>query len=261
MITSATAAVRGTAQKHLRSYNILLAEDDMITANAIIRFLEEFNMNVTHARDGEEALQFCKVESYDLIISDFEMPKKSGLEMLRQIKADLPSQKIIFLTAYSRKDILSDALRNGADAYYLKPIDLTRLMNETLSILQVNADRLISRAHFPLRIEQGKSQLAHTAIDFSGCPGNVRLIDMIIGRLPNRTTDRSIISLRFDEKFGIHKDALQLIANLVEDLVSLLHVEPADIDLGGEFFRDLHLNRSNAPGRLSQCRIMRDNAM
>jgi CheY-like chemotaxis protein len=240
----------------LRSYSILLAEDDLLTANAICHFLEEFNINVTHARDGEEALRLYALRPYDLVISDFEMPKKNGLEMLEQIKTVLPSQKIIFLTAYSQQEILFHALDKGVAGYYLKPIDLKRLMNEILNILHIQTEGVISRAHYPLKIKTGTVKLQHAAIEFTGCPGNIRLIDLIVSKLPDPNHERIIISLRFDEKFAVHKDSLQLISNLVDDLVALLHIEPCDIDLGGEYFRKLTLNRNNTRGRLLQCRMI-----
>jgi CheY-like chemotaxis protein len=255
-MTTAQIARSQPAPQHLKSYNILLAEDDMLTADSIRRFLEEFNINVTHARDGDEALQFYAQRPYDLVISDFEMPKTNGLELLQRIKDVLPSQKIIFLTAYSQRDILFNALDTGAAAYYLKPIDLKRLMVEIMRILDVDAQGMISRAHYPLHIQTGSVKLQHTAIDFLGCPGNVRLIDLIIGRLPSRDYERIIVSLRFDEKFALHKDSLQLIANLVDDLISLLHIDPCDIDLGGEYFKDMSSRRANAPGKLPRCRIL-----
>jgi CheY-like chemotaxis protein len=256
MTTAQPGRSRPSQPQHLKNYNILLAEDDMLTADSIRRFLEEFNINVTHARDGDEALRLYGTQPYDLVISDFEMPKKNGLELLQHIKGTTPSQKIIFLTAFSQKEILFNALDSGAAAYYLKPIDLKRLMNEIMTLLEVKTEGLVSRAHYPLRIQTGSVRLQHTAIEFSGCPGNVRLIDLIIGRLPSRDYDRIIVSLRFDEKFGLHKDSLQMIANLVDDLINLLHIEPSDIDLSGEYFAKPGLHRADAPGKLPRCRML-----
>lgn len=256
MITATDIHFRKHELPDLRSYNILLAEDDMLTAQSIIRFLEEFNINVTHARDGEEALRLYARQPFDLVISDFEMPKKNGLEILRQIKGILPSQKVIFLTAYSQKQILFNALDNGVAAYYLKPIDLKRLMNEISTILEVRSEGFISRAHYPLAIQTASVKLFHAAIEFSGCPGNLRLIDLIMGRLPNDDYDRILISLRFDEKFALHKDSLQQIANLVDDLIQLLHIKPCDIDLGGKYFRTVSIEQATAPGRLAECRLL-----
>ncbi len=256
MITATDTLSRRYDLPALRSYNILLAEDDILTAQSIIRFLEEFNINVTHARDGEEALQLYAQQSYDLVISDFEMPKKNGLEILQQIKGILPSQKVIFLTAYSQEEILANALHNGVTGYYLKPINLKRLLTEISTILEVRSEGFVSRAHYPLSIQTAAVKLHHTAIAFSGCPGNVRLIDLIIGRLPGPDYERIIISLRFDEKFALQKDSLQLIANLVDDLVNLLHIEPCDIDIGGEYFRTLGIKQAAVPGKLAKCRML-----
>src|SRR5688572_10487762 len=210
----------------LRSYDILLAEDDMLTGDSIKQFLEGFNLNVTHARDGDEAVWLYSKQPYDLVISDFEMPKVNGLEFLRRIKTLSPSQKVIFLTAHSQKEILGEALGSGVAAYYLKPVDLKRLAGEIAKILGLKPEEIVSRVHFPLKVSTGSVNLQHTAIEFSGCPENIRLIDLIISRLPPRSDGRTIISLRFDEKFALQRESLQMIANLVDDIISMLHIEP-----------------------------------
>ncbi len=105
--------------------NVLIAEDQGMILGALAALLElEAEIQVTfQARDGSEALAYLKQEStdpVDIILTDIEMPKMSGLELAAQIKQRELKTKVIILTTFSRAGYLRRAMDAGVKGYILK---------------------------------------------------------------------------------------------------------------------------------------------
>jgi two-component system response regulator (stage 0 sporulation protein F) len=84
---------------------------------------------------GEEALdQLCTMEQPPevmFILSDINMPGMNGLELLQAVKRDFPAIRVSMITAYSDQ-YYDAAMKYGADSYYTKPLDFSRLKKELL---------------------------------------------------------------------------------------------------------------------------------
>ncbi len=125
--------------------NILLVEDNPGDVRLIVETLKEgkkeYNINI--AKDGEEALNylmkkgdFAGVSKPDIIMLDLKLPKKGGLEVLKEIKNndDLKSIPVIVLTSSASEDDITSAYANHANCYITKPIDLDRFVVTIQSI-------------------------------------------------------------------------------------------------------------------------------
>jgi two-component system chemotaxis sensor kinase CheA len=109
---------RGTAAKKA----ILLAEDS-ITARVLLRnILEGAGYRVNTAVDGMEAWSMLKLESFDLLVSDVEMPRMNGFELTQRIRADkkLADLPVVLVTALESREDLERGVDVGANAYILK---------------------------------------------------------------------------------------------------------------------------------------------
>lgn len=119
----------------LKSLNILYVEDDEEIRFRIKGILERIFNKVIVANDGQEGIdhfihaQNCDI-TIDVIVSDISMPKKTGLEMIREIRAMDKEVPFIFTTAYSNSEYLLDAINCGVAYYAVKPIDLSELINQ-----------------------------------------------------------------------------------------------------------------------------------
>lgn len=105
----------------------LIVEDDKEMASLIKRGLETTENKVVVVHDGESALLKLRLEEFDLAILDVMIPKISGLEVARRVRADGIDTPILFLTA---KDSLSDrvtGLEVGGDDYLVKPFEFIEL--------------------------------------------------------------------------------------------------------------------------------------
>lgn len=104
----------------------ILVIDDMLTIRKIAKkILNDLHFkNIFEAADGYEGWQIvCKEGNFDLIISDWNMPKMSGLELLQKIRTtpELASTPFILLTAEADLEQVKQAVEAGVDNYILKP--------------------------------------------------------------------------------------------------------------------------------------------
>lgn len=108
---------------------VLLAEDDLINAKLLTELLEKkYNVVVT-AYDGIEGIEKFKLEEFDVIVSDIEMPKCNGLEMIKEIKKLKPSIFTILQTAYTEASYFIEAINLKVDRFLPKPINAKLLLS------------------------------------------------------------------------------------------------------------------------------------
>ncbi|MEM7017927.1 MAG: response regulator [Pseudomonadota bacterium] len=115
----------------LAGKNILIVDDDMRNFYALASVLEERDMQVTNAKNGEDALQILEEQTFDIILMDIMMPVMDGYEAMRQIRSMKRFQKlpIIALTAKAMKDDKAKCIEAGANDYLPKPIDSHKLLS------------------------------------------------------------------------------------------------------------------------------------
>ena len=107
---------------------ILIIEDEYNLADAISSMLTSKNYMVDIATDGEDGLYEALTDIYDLIILDVMLPHKNGFEILKELKSENISAKVIMLTAKSTIDDKMNGFNNGADDYLTKPFHMDELL-------------------------------------------------------------------------------------------------------------------------------------
>lgn len=108
---------------------VLVVEDDPDLREAIADTLEMADIAVKQAGDGEEAMQLLRSESFGLVISDVNMPRMDGYQLLRQIASRWPQLPVLIMTAYGSISNAVDAMRNGAVEYLEKPFQSEKLLD------------------------------------------------------------------------------------------------------------------------------------
>ena len=107
---------------------ILIIEDEYNLADAIASMLKSKKYSVDIKTDGEEGLDEALTDIYDLIILDVMLPHKNGFEILKELKEEKISSKILMLTAKSTIDDKMVGFNNGADDYLTKPFHMEELL-------------------------------------------------------------------------------------------------------------------------------------
>ncbi|WP_027358014.1 chemotaxis response regulator CheY [Desulforegula conservatrix] len=117
----------------------ILCVDDFATMRRILKnILKQLGFNnITEADDGTTALEELKKSHYDLIISDWNMPKMTGLELLKTIRSTPEFKDIPFLmvTAEAQKQNVIEAVQAGVSNYVVKPFTAEAIAEKLQKIL------------------------------------------------------------------------------------------------------------------------------
>ena len=123
-----------------KSSTRFLVVDDFSTMRRIVRnLLKELGyVTVEEAEDGAAALKRLRAERFDFVISDWNMPNMTGLELLKAIRADssLQSIPVLMITAEARKENIIDAAQAGASGYIVKPFTAATLDEKLAKIFK-----------------------------------------------------------------------------------------------------------------------------
>ncbi|WP_373034567.1 EAL domain-containing protein [Sulfurimonas sp.] len=115
-------------KEYTKDMHLLYVEDDALIQKEMNEFLKRFFPVVDLAHDGKEGLELYKKGTYDLVISDINMPNMNGIEMTKAILEKTPNQSIIINSAYSESEYLLELINTGIEYYVLKPVDIKQLM-------------------------------------------------------------------------------------------------------------------------------------
>lgn len=115
---------------------LLYAEDEISMSEAVKDILEYHNYSVDAVYDGEEALEFARLEHYDGIILDLMMPKLNGLQVLQKLRAEGCKTPVLLLTAKSEVEDRIEGLDMGADDYLPKPFVMGELLARIRAMLR-----------------------------------------------------------------------------------------------------------------------------
>lgn len=115
---------------------LLYAEDEISMSEAVKDILEYHNYSVDAVYDGEEALEFARLEHYDGIILDVMMPKLNGLQVLQKLRAEGCKTPVLLLTAKSEVEDRIEGLDMGAGDYLPKPFVMGELLARIRAMLR-----------------------------------------------------------------------------------------------------------------------------
>ena len=107
---------------------ILLAEDTRDMNHVLTAALTHEGYDVDSAFDGEEALDFVRTNGYDAMVLDIMMPKKDGLQVLKELREENIVTPVLLLTAKAEVDDRVNGLDAGADDYLTKPFAMKELL-------------------------------------------------------------------------------------------------------------------------------------
>ncbi len=106
---------------------ILLVEDDLLLGDGVRAGLTHYGYAVDWLKDGLSATHALKTDTFDLIVLDLGLPKRTGLQVLQEIRARGTTTPVLILTAHDSIEDRIKGLDSGADDYLTKPFDLDEL--------------------------------------------------------------------------------------------------------------------------------------
>lgn len=117
---------------------VLVVEDETDIRDLIVLHLGREGYQVKSVSNGKDALQLIANEKFDLLVLDWMLPEKSGLEILREVRKTIDHEElgVLMVTAKSASSDLVMGLESGADDYLVKPFELSVLMARARALLR-----------------------------------------------------------------------------------------------------------------------------
>ena len=107
---------------------ILVVDDESLMREFISESLSSKGYEVDAAENGAKALELINSETYDLILTDFKMPKVTGMDVLRKAVEKMPGVKVVIMTAYGTIENAVEAMKIGAFDYITKPFGVEEVL-------------------------------------------------------------------------------------------------------------------------------------
>ena len=135
-----------------RSIRVLVADDEKNLRDLVVRELSRRGLEVEGVGDGEAALARLRENPYDVVVLDMKMPKKEGIEVLRELQEFPEHPQVIVMTGFQEVSTAVEAMKLGAYDYLTKPTkieELEILVRKAAEKGQLLRDNLALRAHAP----------------------------------------------------------------------------------------------------------------
>ena len=140
---------------------ILIAEDEKNLREGIARALAEAGWEVAEAENGNEAIKRLSEQVFDVVLTDYKMPGRNGIEILHHSKQVNESTMVIVMTAYGTVENAVEAMKHGAFDYIQKPFQLDEI--------ELRVERAIQQKRIVDRV--GIMEKQRSAVGFSGIVG------------------------------------------------------------------------------------------
>ena len=147
---------------------ILLAEDEVSLARAIVKIFEKNNYSADTVHNGEDALAYLAMGNYDVAVLDIMMPKVDGMTVLRELRAAGNNIPVLMLTAKSEVDDKVLGLDSGANDYLTKPFDAKELLARIRAITR-------GKKSVDSKLRVGNIVLDRATFELSSATGSFRL--------------------------------------------------------------------------------------
>ena len=177
----------------MKKPTIILVDDEEIMREVLFDQLTEKGYDVRSAADGAEAWELFQQQSCEILMTDLEMPRMTGLELIEKVKIHSPTTVAIALTGYGTLDSARKLIDLGCNEYLLKPI---KNINELDIVLKrsLERNRLLMQESVYKRIDMAKSRLLHelTYNFVEPTYSLVNSIDILISRIKEGNVEKAL---------------------------------------------------------------------
>ena len=111
----------------MNNFNVLLVDDELEFLATLVKRLTKRGLNISTAKNGEDALKIIGGKVIDVVVLDVRMPGMDGIQTLREIKKIDPLMEVIMLTGHASVEVAIEGMELGAFDYLMKPADIDEL--------------------------------------------------------------------------------------------------------------------------------------
>ncbi len=127
-------------------FRALIVDDDEDFLFLLGEYLKSVGLEHDQAASAEQARNRLKSFRYDMVVSDFNMPGESGLDLLSHVSSMYPETPFILLTGCDDLRVKRESMRMGAQAYIQKPFYLNELRQTMINLVRRNGQKEVSAA-------------------------------------------------------------------------------------------------------------------
>jgi two-component system OmpR family response regulator len=161
--------------------DVLIVEDDEVLGKALSRGLEESGHRCTWMKNGASGLASGLSQKSDVVVLDLMLPDRSGLEILRELRAQGIRTPVLILTALGSVDERVDGLNAGADDYLVKPFSFPELLARLTAIsrrsINLNAQQLKAG---PLTLDLSLRRVTRDGVEIDLTPTEFSLLEFLM---------------------------------------------------------------------------------
>jgi heavy metal response regulator len=186
-----TVSIAGRKEATMR---VLVVEDEKKVASFIKRGLEEEKFTVDVAFDGEEGLFLAENNPYDIVLMDLMLPKKDGLEVIKELRAKEITTPVLCLTAKDSVEDIVSGLDSGSDDYLTKPFAFSELLARVKALLRRSAKDRGAEIYFAdLRLDPVSHKVWRSDQEIDLTAKEYALLEYFM-RNPNQVLTRAMIA-------------------------------------------------------------------
>ena len=118
------------------SKKIVILDDEPIVCERLKPALEKAGFEVETFANGQEVIDRFTETRFDVLVTDLKMQKPDGLEVMKFVKENSPTTKVIIITGYATVDTAHDAMKGGAVDFIAKPFKISQLRDLIISVTE-----------------------------------------------------------------------------------------------------------------------------
>jgi DNA-binding response OmpR family regulator len=179
---------------------VLIAEDERQLADALARGLQREGMAVDIANDGQRALMNARVNAYDVVVLDRDLPEMHGDDVCRALSEDERITKILMLTAASGMDDVVGGLSLGADDYMSKPVRFPELVARIRALARRSGPaRPAVRESGDQRLDPASREVSRAGRPVDLSPKEFGVLEVLMGAAGRAVSSEELLERVWDE--------------------------------------------------------------
>ena len=190
---------------------LLVIEDDETLRESLVRQLADSGFGVEKAADGKEGLYFATEYPIDLAVVDLGLPEMSGLDVIREVRAQGKTYPILILTARDRWQDKVDGLAAGADDYVVKPFHIEEVLARVSALLRRSGGWASSVLNAgPVSLDTNRQELLvdEKVIDLTGY--EYRIIEHLMMRAGEVISKTELTDRLYDQDFERDSNVIEV---------------------------------------------------
>lgn len=171
---------------------VLIADDEIDLTRALGAILKYSEYEVKIANDGEEVLKIAENEKFDILILDVMMPKKTGIEVVEELRKKNINTPILMLTAKAETEDKVEGLDKGADDYLTKPFEKDELLARIRALVRKNENRTKKIKIGNVTLDKEENELYSDKASFHLNSKESELMELLVGNQSEKIGEKEI---------------------------------------------------------------------